>query len=382
MLKNGNFKANHEPKTVIIAGGGLAGLVTAICLARKGIFCTVVEKKSYPFHRVCGEYISHEVVPFLRSQDLYPSQFNPPQISRFQLSSTRGKSAVMPLDLGGFGISRFNFDNFLFQKAKETGVNFLLSTEVEAVDYIEDKFTVKLSSGTLEGDVVVGSFGKRSRIDNYLKRDFLSKRSPYVAVKYHLKTDHPSDLIALHNFQGGYCGMSQVENGVVNLCYLVHRDRLRESGSIEGLQENILFKNPLLKHIFTNAEFLFKKPETINEISFATKRPVENHILMAGDAAGMITPLCGNGMAMAIHAAKIVSDLITKFCLQKNFSREHLEKAYTKAWNQEFSRRLWIGRRVQGLFGSEAASDIAINLALFIKPIAMAIVRNTHGKPF
>ena len=54
-----------------------------------------------------------------------------------------------------------------------------------------------------------------------------------------------------------------------------------------------------------------------------------HHILMTGDAAGMITPLCGNGMAMAIHSAKIVSDLIIKHTRQEKFSRGQLEQQYT-----------------------------------------------------
>ena len=148
------------------------------------------------------------------------------------------------------------------------------------------------------------------------------------------------------------------------------------------MEEAILFKNPFLKNIFTNSQFLFDKPETINEISFETKLPVENHILMTGDAAGMITPLCGNGMAMAIHSAKIVSDLIFKYAKEKNFSRALLEQQYIDAWNKLFKKRLWFGRQVQKLFGNEWASNPAVNLAINIRPMANMIIRGTHGDPF
>ncbi|MEX1240344.1 MAG: FAD-dependent monooxygenase [Cyclobacteriaceae bacterium] len=96
-------------KTVII-GGGMAGLISGIQLARAGIPCVLIEKKSYPLHRVCGEYISNETVPFLKRNGLYPTEFSPPQINRLQLSSVTGKQAIVPLDFGGFGISRFSFD--------------------------------------------------------------------------------------------------------------------------------------------------------------------------------------------------------------------------------------------------------------------------------
>jgi len=99
---------------IIIAGGGLAGLVAAIRLARKGFECTLIEKKTYPFHRVCGEYISNETADFLKRENLYPQEFNPPQISQLQLSAVTGKSTITALGLGGFGISRFTFDHYLF----------------------------------------------------------------------------------------------------------------------------------------------------------------------------------------------------------------------------------------------------------------------------
>ena len=130
----------HSVKKTIIAGGGLAGLVTANILAQAGFACTVIEKKEYPFHRVCGEYISNETVPYLKSLGLFPEVFSPARIGRFQLTSVNGKSAELPLGLGGFGISRYSFDEFLYQKAKSNGVEFLLNTEVETVQFTSNNF--------------------------------------------------------------------------------------------------------------------------------------------------------------------------------------------------------------------------------------------------
>jgi flavin-dependent dehydrogenase len=368
-------------RTVIVIGGGLAGLVSGIRLAKAGISCTLIEKKSYPLHRVCGEYVSNECKPFLQRNEIYPEEFSPPQINRFQLSSSSGRVSQIPLDLGGFGISRFSFDHFLYQKARALGVNFLLTEEVQAVQFQDHRFWVSTEARQLECDVVIGAFGKRSRLDGFLKRKFMSRRSPYAGVKYHLKSDNPSHLISLHNFAGGYCGMSNVEQNITNLCYLTHRDNLRKYGSISAMEEAVLFKNPLLKDIFKNSQFLFTRPEVINEISFETKDPVEQHVLMAGDAAGMITPLCGNGMAMAVRAAGMVTDQVFAFCEGK-ISREEMERAYDRQWRKEFSRRLWNGRQIQKLFGNAFTSNMAVNLALHVRPVADTIVRNTHGEVF
>jgi menaquinone-9 beta-reductase len=368
-------------KNVAIIGGGLAGLVSGIQLAKAGIPCTVFEKKSYPLHRVCGEYVSNEAVPFLKANGLFPERYDPPVINRFQLSSVTGKKVTMPLDLGGFGISRFVFDHFLFDLAKSLGVEVLIDTEVHRCEYWEEKFTIETSKKIVEADVVIGSYGKRSKLDVGLNRQFIKQRSPYVGVKYHIRTDHPVDLVALHNFQGGYCGLNNVEDGRTNLCYLTHRDNLRRHKDLPTMEREVLYKNPLLKNIFSNAEFLFDKPEVINEISFETKSSIEDHILMVGDAAGMITPLCGNGMAMAIHSAKIATEIVSDYCLAK-ISRQQMESRYANQWQGTFSSRLRRGRAIQNLFGNAWLSNASVALAITVRPVATMLMKQTHGEIF
>jgi len=370
-------------RDVIIIGGGLAGLVNAIQLARTGLDVLLLEKNQYPFHKVCGEYISNEVVPFMKSLGIYPLEMEPAQITRFQLTSTNENQALLNLDLGGFGISRYALDHYLLQKAVEAGATVLQNASVEYVNYEDDEFQVAWSgSGEGFSRLVIGAYGKRSKLDKGLDRGFISKRSPFIAVKYHIKTNFPPDLIALHNFRGGYCGIVKVEGENFNLCYLSRRENLKISGSISQMEEQILSQNPYLRTLFKESEFIFEKPLVINEVSFTPKNAVEDHILMSGDSAGLITPLCGNGMAMAIHSAKILSQLILHHYDPKGFSRYQLESEYAREWSSNFARRLWVGRATQNLFGSPWASNLGVGLFKYLKPLARKLVEQTHGDPF
>jgi flavin-dependent dehydrogenase len=367
---------------ITVIGGGLSGLVSAYLLRKEGLSVQLIEKKSYPFHRVCGEYVSNEVIPFLENNGLFPEICQPVNITEFQFTSIKGQSIEFPLDLGGFGISRYAFDDFLYKKCLEVGVEFKLGKSVDSIRFDGDSFEIQLQDGTVsESNIVIGAFGKRSTLDRKLNRAFMHHPSPYIGVKYHIKIDHPKNLIALHNFNGGYCGISNVEDGTTNLCYLGKRSFLRKYGTIPKMEEAVLFENPHLRDIFDRAEFILNKPLVINEISFETKQPVEEHILMAGDAAGMITPLCGNGMAIAIRSAKVLSDCVTRY-FEDHFNRSQLENEYREIWMRNFNMRLWTGRKIQNLFGRYQISNIAVNMAKLSPGFRNTLMKKTHGLPF
>ena len=365
---------------VLIIGGGLGGLTAALDLTARGHRVTVVEKKQYPFHRVCGEYVSNEVLPYLRRLRADPAELHPARITRFLLSSPAGRTLTAPLDLGGFGISRFALDHYLFQLAEARGVTVLERTTVAAVAYnpATDTHTVTLADGqTIPARTVLGAYGKRSALDR--QRPFFQQRSPYLGVKHHLRLDYAPDLIALHNFADGYAGISAVEDGRYCFCYLTTRQNLKQQGTIAALEQNVLAANPLLQTILTEAEFLYPQPEVINEISFAPKSSVENHVLLCGDAAGLITPLCGNGMAMALHGAQLASAHLHDF-LQGRTTRATLETRYRRDWQTHFGQRLRVGRLVQSMFGKPILSEAVLGGLRHWPGGVRALMRRTHGQ--
>ncbi|MEP6926236.1 MAG: FAD-dependent monooxygenase [Ginsengibacter sp.] len=369
-----------------IIGGGLAGLSLSILLAQAGYKIILFEKEKYPFHRVCGEYISLESWKFIESLGLKLTEFNLPVIKKLIVSAPNGKFIKANLDLGGFGISRFFIDNELKKIAADQGVTVFEETKVSDVVYKNDSFTVIYNSGKISCSVICGSFGKRSNLDVKWTRDFIKQKhgklNNYIGVKYHIKTPFPFDAIALHNFKNGYCGISKVEGDKYCLCYLTTAQNLKKNNnSIKEMEQNILYKNPFLKKLFSESEFLFPEPITISQISFDKKFQVENHILMTGDAAGMITPLCGNGMSMALHSSKIAFESVKSF-LNKNITRDEMEKQYAHQWKMNFERRLHAGRMIQKLFGKEFITNRFIGLIKHFPFLINSMVKATHGKEF
>lgn len=370
---------------VAIIGGGLAGLALAIQLRKAGHSVILIEKETYPFHKVCGEYISLESWDFLVGLGVDLDQMDVSKINKLEISAADGNLLQHQLSMGGFGISRYRLDFELAQIAKSAGVMLLEDTKVQDILFDADQFQIDCGNTKYVSRIACACFGKRANLDIKWKRAFSlaskNKLNNYVGVKYHAKIKFPIDTIALHNFKNGYCGIVKIEDDLYNICYLTTADNLKLSnGSIKDMEKHILCQNPQLQHIFAHAEIL-SDPITISQVSFDKKSQVENHVLMIGDAAGMITPLCGNGMSMALHGSKIVFHKIHLF-LQGQLNRSQMEAAYAKEWNSVFAGRLTMGRRMQWLFSNNKLFNAILQVSKPFPGLLNYLISRTHGQKF
>jgi flavin-dependent dehydrogenase len=383
LIFNG-YKTSDEIKDqvdIVIVGGGIAGLVSSIALVRQGFSVSLLEQKEFPYHKVCGEYISNEARPFLESLDIFPADLEPVEIQRFQMSAVSGAWAECSMDMGGFGISRYTFDAYLAQKATQYGVDVRVNCKVTDIQFNRHSFEIFSNKELLlKAKIVIGAYGKRNKLNILLNRDSAKNRSAYVGIKHHFKADFPNELVALHNFDGGYCGLSKVDGDKVNVCYLTKSNVIKQYKSIEELEFKVLRKNPHLKAFFDEAEPLYD-PLVISQINFGMHERVVGHVLMCGDAAGIIHPLCGNGMSMAIHSAKLLQQSIGLF-LSGVLSRGEMERHYSKLWEKTFRFRIRFGQLMQPLLEQERLLHYSLAVGGRVPGLLKQVVKLSHGKPF
>ena len=365
-----------------IVGGGLAGLTAAIHLASRGLKVLLFEKEEYPHHKVCGEYLSREILPYLESLNISLDSLDPKIIDQLLYTTPSGKTIKTDLKSGGIGISRYALDNYLYEKARELNVQIIQQT-VSIITFEDEVFEMSTSENQVfSAKIVLGAFGKRSSLDKKLNREFIKKKSGWLAVKAHYKLDdYPENRVSLHNFKGGYCGLSKTETGAVNVCYLASYESFKDYKNIDSYKVEVLCKNPQLKTFFAEAVPLFETDVSIAQISFEKKSLVEDHILMLGDAAGLIHPLCGNGMAMAFHSAKLASESILKYNNTNAFSRNKIEKEYIEKWDQQFKSRMKIGSALQKILLTPVLAETSQNLIKMFPSLLPFIITKTHGKP-
>ena len=349
-------------------------------MSQKGQKITLFEKEAFPHHKVCGEYLSREVKPYFDELKIPLEELQPKQINRLLYSTPAGRSIEVDLPLGAFGVGRFALDDLLYRTALANGVE-VLQEKVLKIEFLEGHFKVVSSEAEYEADHVLGSFGKRSLLDKNLDRNFFKEPAPWVAVKNHYRLkDFPDDLVALHNFKGGYCGLSRTESGDINMCYLATYKSFKEHKDREKFTKKVLRENPFLDSFLAEASPVFEQPLSIAQVSFSKKEAVKDHVLMLGDAAGLIHPLCGNGMAIAIHSAKIASEELLKHN-ELGKSREEMEQAYKQRWEKIFSRRFSTAAWLQKILLRENLAEISQAIISTVPSLLPKIIRQTHGEP-
>jgi flavin-dependent dehydrogenase len=367
-----------EPYEVIIVGGGLAGLTAALHLATEEFRVLVIEKEPYPRHRVCGEYLSREVLPYLSALGVSLGEAKP--IGVLQLSTHSGRFVETPLPMGGLGISRYALDYTLYKKALQAGAAFVFGS-VEKIDWQDEKYIVNTEIEEYRANIVIGAYGKRALLDKELDRDFIGHKSPWLAIKAHYNFPQwPDDMVGLHAFPGGYAGLSKTETGAVNFCYLASYASFKQHGNIEAYNQNVVASNPILGDFLSEARMVFKQPLSIAQVSFYQKTQTEHGMLMCGDSAGLIHPLCGNGMAMAVHSAKLAVEAVINHRRRKDKPAKELTQEYQTRWKATFAKRMAIGRQLQSLLLNQRIAALMMAGVARSPAVLRAVIRTTHGK--
>lgn len=366
-----------------IIGGGLAGLSLAILLARDGHKVILFEKETYPFHKVCGEYISNESVPFLQSLGVDLAGMHLPHITSLLLSSPSGISVKRPLSIGGTGLSRYVLDEQLCDIAEAAGVAVRTGIKVQQVQFSDDRFVIKASAETVTAKVAAGAYGKNSNIDAQLGRKYKAPNDDelFVGVKHHIRAEFDSSVVEMHSFPGGYCGMSAIEDGKVNLSYISKARNLKAAGSIPAMEKQMLSRNPFLKKYFDTATFLFARPVTISHVYFQVKAPVADDIIMIGDAAGSIAPASGNGMSMALKSSLLAFRAVGGF-LQGAVDRPAMLQQYTRDYYAAFTERIKVSRQINTMLTHPAVANFAFRAFRLFPWLIDMQSKRMHGDPF
>ena len=335
---------------VAVIGAGPAGSALAALLARRGCSVALIDRDTFPRDKLCGEFLSYDALPIV--DDFGIALDGAPRIKRCRVVSRR-RSFEFEFPYPARGISRLLFDDLLHRRAIELGALPLHTTATSA-----SRDRVVTDDGPIDARVVVGAWGRWGRFDQQLGRTFVSDKSHRnFGFKRHY-AGAGDDVIELYAFDRGYLGVQSIENGQTNICGLVHASRLAgHKGRWESFVEEIRRDEPKLDAMYARYQpaqdaFLSSEP-----VIFRGKSAVEQGIFLVGDSSGIIDPLTGNGMAMALQSAVIAEPFVIQALAGK---RDEAERLYARRHHEIFAPRIRWSRRLAFLLSRPALLDAAL----------------------
>ena len=333
---------------VAIIGAGPGGSTLAALLAARGVRVALYDRDTFPRDKLCGEFLSYDALPIVERLGI--DLGDAPHIDRCRVIA-RHRTYEFTFPHAARGVSRMFLDDLLFKTAIARGAE---NHEGVTVASLED----------VNARVIVGAWGRWGRFDTQLQRAFVRDHSHRnFGFKRHYRGMQHHGVIELYSFDRGYLGVSDVEGGITNICGLVHASRLTgHKGKWDSFVDEIRGEEKVLEAMYSRyapaqEHFLSSEP-----VIFRARSPVEGGVFMVGDASGVIDPLTGNGMAMAIQSALVLAPLILQL-LATPQHRDAIEREYRARHAAMFRPRIAWSRRVASLLSRPALLDASLRVA-------------------
>lgn len=351
---------------VAIVGAGPAGSTLAALLAARGRSAALLDRDAFPRDKLCGEFLSWDALPLLDAVGVLAEieQAGAPAIEHCRVIGS-GRSYEIPLPRAARGVTRLLLDDALVRAAERRGAVRLDGWTVTELDPRGRRVVAECGGERREivATVLAGAWGRWGRFDAQLGRGFVRDRARrHFGFKRHYRALPPrqAGTIELHPFEGGYLGVNDVEGGLTNICGLVHAHRLSGlKGRWDAFVEEIRSERAPLEELFSGVEpaqdgFLSSEP-----VIFRGRSAVEQGIFLTGDASGIVDPLAGNGMAMAIQSAFLAASFLLRL-LDAPADRESLERAYAASHHRLFAGRIRWSRLAARLLSRPPLLDTAL----------------------
>ena len=386
--------AKHSNYDVIVAGGGPAGSSAAIHLATRGARVLLVEQKKFPRAKLCGEFISPECALHFERLGVIDRMLaaRPAKLSETVFYSRHGKSVSVPsawFGSGGvaFGLSRAEMDERLLRRASDAGAQVIEDASVTNVliEATRVKGIVVKHGGTespYHAAVTLDATGRSRALARRLEGDELKPhRAPLVAFKAHFSdTQVAAGACEIYFYRGGYGGLSSIESGLSNLCFIASAADVRRCGAdAERVMREVVCQNRRAAETLRNAHLQTPWLAVTLEKFGRHKLSPAKGLFTIGDAASFIDPFTGSGMLMAMESGELAATVVSDYFRQGTLADiDKLSANYQTAYAQKFESRLRVCSLMRRAAFAPGFAGLAIRLMGISAKVRHFVARGTR----
>lgn len=394
---------------VIIAGGGPSGACAATLLAEAGVRVLVLEEKRMPRHKVCGEFITSESFPTLSRLQVKERLLDAgaQDLTLLRLVASSGRIVETPIaDMSRAGasalsLSRASLDLILLERAREAGAECLEGVVVKQCLY-EDEMPCGVEAMTLSdgretvfnASIIIDASGRNSRLMVRRNERAGGKRgSRLYALKAHFENvSEITDQVELYFFPQGYGGLSRIENGLVNLCFITNERAIKaaEGDQLKVVKQTVM-ENRLARERLDSAR-VAGKWLSAGPLTFGTRRLSQNGVLALGDASGMIDPFTGTGIQIALRTGEMAADAVVEALGSVKESRksesffsnhrsliDRVIDLYRTRYGKEFGKRMKVAEVLRNAAFSPTTANYLATLLGGLPWVARRVLKATRS---